>query len=328
MIPDIEKLRSIAKKTSQVINTKLENSSRNREDNRFWTLGKDEKTKSGQALIRFLPALKEDMLPWVVTYNYYVKCDNGWYINPSLRTIGQPDPMGEYIHDLWSKARANNDEVEMNRLRANYRCDMKYISNILVINDPKNPDNNGKVFLFRYGKKIYDKIFSKIHDDGLGETCNVFDWSEGANFKLRMKMVDKFPNYDSSEFLAPSALSDDDVLKIAESMYDLEEFIDPSKFKSYDELKARVEKVTNTGNGYTMQPSGVTFESPARKPVQEDDDPPFEMETKKTSEPELKTPWDDDDIDFDSLNSQLDEEVKQFENNGVSQVGNFKFREF
>lgn len=314
MAYDINKLKAISNRTASVVTEKV-NNRQSMVDTRFWTLVGDDKTKTGQALIRFLPNLEENKLPYVQTFSYYIHCENGWYINKSRKTIGYPDapeadPMNEYIRGLWRKAKEDNDENLMNNLRNNYRERMQYISNILVINDPQHPENNGKVFLFAYGKKIFDKIIARCNDDGLGDFCNIYDWTSGANFKLRKKMVDKFPNYDSSEFTSPSALSDEEIARVANEMYDLDEFRDPKNFKSYEELKARLEKVTNIADVFSQQVPKNSFASAKAKVESEDDDPPFELEPKKASEPELKSPWDDEEIDFDSLNSQLDEEVK------------------
>lgn len=306
MAYDINKLKAISNKTASFIAENTSNKYGNSADPRFWTLVGDEKTKSGQALIRFLPNLEENKLPYVKTYSYYIHCENGWYINKSRRTLGEPDPMNEHIHSLWEKANATNNEGLKNMLRTTYRENMKYISNILVINDPQHPENNGKVFLFAYGKKIFDKIISRCQDDGLGDFCNIFDWTSGANFKLRKKMVDKFPNYDSSEFAAPSALSDEEIGKVADAMYDLDEFVDPKQFKSYDELMERVKKVTNVAEVYGSQATTNSFETVK---VEAKEETPT-VETPTEQEDELKSPWDDEEIDFESLNSQLDEEVK------------------
>ena len=308
MTYDINALRNISKSTVETVNSKNGDDKKYAPDPRFWTLGKDEKTKNGSAVIRFLPSLKADELPWVQTFSYFIECENGWYVADSLKTIGQKDPMAEYISKMWEKAKANNDETLTQMLRSKYRVRMQYISNILVVHDPKNPENDGKVFLFKFGKKIYDKIISKMHAvDEFDEPCNVFDWTEGANFKLRMKYIDKYPNYDSSEFGPASSLSDEQIEEIANQMYDLKEFVDPAKFKSYDELKARVDLVC----GLTKQEATSVTEA---KSVEYDDDDDIEYVPKTTTAPKTttkksETPWDDDDISFESLTEEVNKEL-------------------
>lgn len=153
---------------------------------------------------------------------------------------------------LWNST-TDDKAPEREQARAQKRK-LGYISNILVINDPKHPENNGKVFLYKYGKKIFDKIMDKARPTFEDQDpVNVFDYWEGANFKLRMKMVDRYPNYDASEFEAVSAVSEDDqeILEIANQQHKLSEFIDPANFKSYDELKRKLESVLSAGPSVT-----------------------------------------------------------------------------
>lgn len=291
---DISKLKSISKSTMATVSKKEE---KFQKDDRFWTVDRDPKTGNGMALIRFLPNLSETELPWVQTYDYFIKSPNGgWYVEKSLRTLGQNDPMREYIHTLWQGAQT---EEEKKRLRENYRERMQYVCNILVVNDPKHPENNGQVKLFRFGKKIFDKIIAKGNDE-FGDSCNVFDWITGANFKMAVKTVDKFPNYDSSEFAQSSPIgSDEDILSIANRMYDLKEFKDPANFKTYDELKAKVERVFGAPRTDVSARPESAVQSAPKNPFGVADTPAVKSST-----------FDDTDINFDEIYGSDDDLLK------------------
>jgi hypothetical protein len=213
-------------------------------DNRFW---KPERDKAGNATatIRFLNVGEGDELPWVKIFSHGFKGPTGrWYIENSLTTLGKPDPVGELNMKLWNST--TDDKSPQRKQARDQKRRLNYISNILVVNDPKHPENNGTVFLFKYGKKIFDKIMDKARPTFEDEQpVNVFDYWEGANFKLRMKMADGYPNYDSSEFESstPIAKSDEAILAIANQQYQLAEFTSEKNFKSYDELKKKLELV-------------------------------------------------------------------------------------
>lgn len=205
----------------------------------FWQVTQD-KLGNGHAKIRFLPGNREDGVPWSMIWSYGFKGPGGWYIERSLQTINQPDPVMELNQHDW-----NNGNQDAARKR---RRNRSYISNIIVLEDPANPENEGKVFLFRYGKKIHDKIMDKMNPSFPDETpFNPTDLWEGANFKLRVTKVDDFVNYDKSDFEGQSALSEDDekLEAIFNQQHDLNEFNDPASpdFKTYDQLKARLDKV-------------------------------------------------------------------------------------
>lgn len=223
-----------------------ESSQKSYEDTRFW---KPERDKAGNATatIRFLARTEGDELPWVKLFTHGFKGSTGrWYIENSLTTIGQTDPVGELNSKLWNST--TDDQSPARKQARDQKRKLGYIANILVVNDPKHPENNGKVFLFKFGKKIFDKIMDKARPTFEDEApVNVFDYWEGANFKLRMKMVDKYPNYDTSEFeaITPVADSDEEILEIANQQYKLSEFTDPKNFKTYDELKKKLEIVLN-----------------------------------------------------------------------------------
>lgn len=261
-------------------------------DDRFW---KPERDKAGNAsaTIRFLSRTEGDDLPWVKIFSHGFQGPGGrWYIENSLTTLGQADPVSELNTQLWNSTTDDNSPARK-QARAQKRK-LSYIANILVINDPKHPENNGKVFLFKFGKKIFDMIMDKARpafDDE--DPVNVFDYWEGANFKLRMKTVDRFPNYDSStwEDVGPVADSDEEILEIAKQQHRLGEFLEPAAFKTYDELKRKLEQVLNATS------VGTT----AAQMAEDDDTPPVAAPRKIASKPapapkaKAATAEDDDD---------------------------------
>ena len=182
-------------------------------------------------------------MPFVKLYSHAFQGPGGWYIENSLTTLGQNDPLGEYNRELWN----SGDESLKEQVRKQKRK-LQYYSNIYVVKDPGNPDNEGKVFLFRYGKKIHDKIMDIVNGDELEgrEGINPFDLWTGADFKLRAKKVAGYPNYDSSEFAAPGTLEDLDDAQL-ESIwnreYALQTLVAPDQFKSYEQLKSRLDLV-------------------------------------------------------------------------------------
>jgi len=217
------------------------------EDKRFWKLERD-KAGNGSAVIRFLPRTEKDELPWVRIYHHGFKGPTGrWYIENSLSTIGQMDGVAELNRELWN---STEDDNHPNRKQAReQKRRLTYISNILVISDPKHPENEGKVFLFKYGKKIHDKIVDAARPTFADqEPIDVFDYWEGANFKLRMRQVDGYANYDQSVFDAPSAIGDDEfIVEVANTQHWLGEFIDPKNFKSREDLDKKLAEVMGNG---------------------------------------------------------------------------------
>ena len=211
-------------------------------DERFWKLTTD-KAGNGFAVIRFLPACDGEDMPFAKLYSHAFQGPGGWYIENSLTTLGGKDPLGEYNRELWN----SGDEQLKEQVRKQKRK-LSYYSNIYVVKDPGNPENEGKVFLFRYGKKIHDKIMDVVNGDELEgrEGINPFDFWTGANFKLRAKKVAGYPNYDSSEFQDPGTLEDLDDAQL-ESIWNrehkLQEIVAPENFKSYEQLQARLNDV-------------------------------------------------------------------------------------
>ena len=219
-------------------------------DERLWKPQLD-KTGNGYAVIRFLPAIDGEDMPWAKVWNHAFQGPTGqWYIENSLTTIGQKDPVSEMNAAYWNSGVESDKEIARRQKRK-----LQYFSNIFVVSDPKNPENEGKVFLFRFGKKIFDKIMESMQPAFEDETpVNPFDFWKGANFKLKIRKVDGYWNYDKSEFEAPSALfADDEQLEeVWKKQYALTEFTAPTNFKSYDELKTRLNMVlagtTTVGN--------------------------------------------------------------------------------
>jgi hypothetical protein len=310
---DIQKLRSMSQKSFNAIKSS-QSKTEKRGDDRFW---KPERDANGNAMavIRFLPPIDEDSLPWVETYNYFIPHGNSNYVEKSLRTIGKPDPMDEYRRELYQNAKTKEETAEISR---KFRQNHNYISNILVIKDPAHPENEGKVKLYRYGVKIFQKIMDKTQvDEAFGdEPVNVFDWFNGANFKMKVTEVgdgsQRFPNYDRSEFSSCSPVgTDDEIVAIANQMYDLKEFVDPNNFKSYDELKEIRDRVFGLGNYAKAQQS---FESAPRaqqaKPSYEEEkvnDFGVATAAAMVATTTASTPWDGgDDIDFDSMLNEVE----------------------
>ena len=219
-------------------------------DERLWKPELD-KSGNGYAVIRFLPAVKGEDLPWAKVWNHAFQGPTGqWYIENSLTTLNQKDPVSEHNTRLWNTGLESDKEIARKQKRK-----LQYFSNIYVVSDAKHPENEGKVFLFRYGKKIFDKITAAMSPEFEDEKAiNPFDFWEGANFKLKIRKVDGYWNYDKSEFEDTSKLFEDDseADKVWKSQYSLAEFTAPTNFKSYDELKTRLEAVlsgtVNVGN--------------------------------------------------------------------------------
>ena len=225
------------------LNKKPESSN---DDDKYWRL-KTDKSGVGAAVIRFLPSSDGDQLPWVTMYEHAFQGPGGWYIEKSRTTLGkgEKDPVYEYNNQLW------NSGVDANRdLARKQKRTAKYISNILVVKDPANPENEGKVFLFKYGKKIFQKIQEQMipENDPVDQKdpLNPFCPWKGANFKLKCRKVDGYPNYDQSDFATPDALfggDDDQIQALWESQTKLSDLVAPSQFKTYEDLKRRLDRV-------------------------------------------------------------------------------------
>ena len=221
-------------------------------DERFWKPEVDA-SGNGYAVIRFLPAPEGETVPWAKVYSHAFQGPGGWYIENSLTTLGEKDPVGEINRKLWNSGSDEDKETARKQKRK-----LQYYSNIYVVKDPKNPENEGRVFLYKYGKKIHDKILAAMQPEFQDEDpVNVFDLWEGANFKLKIKKVAGYWNYDSSEFDSVSALSadDDELEKVWKQEYSLEAFTSKDQFKTYEELEARLNLVLGVTSRPATRPS-------------------------------------------------------------------------
>ena len=270
-------------------------------DDRFWKPTVDE-SGNGYAVIRFLPAGEGQELPWVRYWDHFFKGPSGqWYIEKSLTTIGQNDPVSELNSRLWNSGIEDDKEIARKQKRR-----LHYVSNILVVNDPSNPANNGKVFLYDFGKKIFDKIMDKMQPEFPGEEpVNPFDFWNGADFQLKIRNVAGYRNYDKSEFKAPSALFEADEVRLEATynqQFDLSEFSNPTTFKSYDELKTRLDYVLGIrGVPKTQDPEIVAEEEE------------FERERRGESAPTFTPNFNSEETTSSSLSEEDDDTLSYFQ---------------
>ena len=247
-------------------------------DDNYWKPELD-KSGNGYAVVRFLPTPTDEEMPWVSYFDHGFQGPGGWYIEKSLTTIGKKDPVSDYNTQLW------NTGIEANREQARkQKRRLHYVSNIYVVSDPKNPDNEGKVFMYRYGKKIFEMLKEAISPAFEDESAiNPFDLrDEGANFKIKIRKVDGYWNYDKSEFDAQASLFDDEAQlnTINSSTHSLTDIISPEQFKGYDELKEKLDRVLGLSGGVANSTaesvaedmeevpwSGVNTETVAEEPV-------------------------------------------------------------
>jgi len=238
-------------------------------DDRVWKLECD-KSGNGYAVIRFLPAPNSEDLPFVKLYSHAFQGSGGWYIENSLTTIGQKDPVSELNTELWNNGTDAGKEVARKQKRK-----LTYVSNIYVVKDPANPANEGKVFLYKFGKKIFDKLTAAMQPEFEDEEAiDPFDFWKGANFKLKAKNVAGYRNYDSSEFAAPSVLLDDDdaMEEVWKKEYSLAELVAADQFKSYDELKKRLDYVLGAKGSRRVDEEVAEEEEYSRGPVKDLDE--------------------------------------------------------
>jgi hypothetical protein len=234
-------------------------------DERLWKPELD-KSGNGFAVIRFLPAVEGEDMPWAKVWNHAFQGPTGqWYIENSLTTISQKDPVSELNSSFWNTGLESDKEIARKQKRK-----LQYFSNIYVVSDSKHPENEGKVFLFRFGKKIFDKLMAAMQPEFEDESpINPFDFWEGANFKLKIRKVDGYWNYDKSEFDRPTALFDNDgqIEEVWKKAYPLAEFSAASNFKSYDELKQRLDTVLSGTISVGNVTNNMTEERPVASPV-------------------------------------------------------------
>jgi hypothetical protein len=256
---DIDKLVQAA----QEINGGEQNS-KNGPDERIWKPTVD-KAGNGYAVLRFLPAPESD-LPWVRYWDHGFKGPTGkWYIEKSLTSIGEQDPLGEVNSRLWN---SGNDEDKETARKQKRR--LHYVTNVLVVADPSAPQNEGKVFIYQFGKKIFDKIMDMMQPQFPGEEpVNPFDLWEGAEFQLKIRQVEGYRNYDRSEFKSPSMLFDGDedkIQSVLNNLYDINEFVDPKNYKTYDQLKTKLMEVLGESAPRTVKQE-VAMDTVAAAPV-------------------------------------------------------------
>ena len=238
---DLKKQSSLGSLTQKLVKeVEKMNNTGGGADERLWKPELD-KTGNGYAVIRFLPAPDSEEIPWAKLYSHAFQGPGGWYIENSLTTVGQKDPVSDHNRDLWNSGNESDKDVVRKQKRK-----LSYYSNIYVVKDPVNPQNEGKVFLFKYGKKIHDKILAAmqpVFEDE--EAINPFDFWQGANFKLKICKVDGYWNYDKSEFDKPAPLLDDDdaLEALWKKEYSLNEITAPDQFKSYQDLEKRLKYV-------------------------------------------------------------------------------------
>ena len=266
-------------------------------DDRLWKLEVD-KGGNGYAVIRFLPAPDGEDLPFVKLYSHAFQGPGGWYIENSLTTLGGKDPVSEYNTTLWNNGTDAGKETARKQKRK-----LTYISNIYVVKDPANPENEGKTFLYKYGKKIFDKLTAAMQPEFEDEEAiDPFDFWQGANFKLKAKNVAGYRNYDSSEFTAVTPLLDDDdaLEALWKKENSLQEFVAADQFKSYEDLKKRLGYVL--GNKAPARQDAETFDEDNDRGSAE------ELVTAAASRPSSRSSSNDEDDDELSYFAKLAEE--------------------
>jgi hypothetical protein len=267
---DLKKQSKLGNLTAKLVKeVEKMNTSSGSSDDRLWKLDVD-KSGNGYAVIRFLPAPNGEDLPFVKLYSHAFQGPGGWYIENSLTTLGQKDPVSELNSELWNNGTDAGKELARKQKRK-----LTYISNIYVVKDPANPANEGKVFLYKFGKKIFDKLTAAMQPEFEDEEAiDPFDFWQGANFKLKAKNVAGYRNYDSSEFAAAAPLLDDDdaMEAIWKKQYSLAELVAADQFKTYDELKKRLDYVLGSKGTPRYQDPEDLDEDNTRGPVKELDD--------------------------------------------------------
>ena len=255
---------SSLERLTKEINKLANKETASKEDDRFWQPEVD-KAGNGYAVIRFLPAPQNEELPWVRIWNHGFQGPGGWYIENSLTTLNQQDPVSEMNSKLWNSGNDKDKEIVRQRKRR-----LTYIANIYIVKDPAHPENEGKVFLYKFGKKIFDKINEKMNPQFDDEKpLNPFDLWAGANFKVKIRKVEGYRNYDKSEFEDSAPLSDDDdnMEALWKTEYSLAELVAPDKFKSYEELKKRLDKVLAEPNARNNEDEDSPFDSKVTRPA-------------------------------------------------------------
>lgn len=259
-------------------------SSKPQDDERMWRPEVD-KAGNGYAVIRFLPAPAGEDVPFARLFDHAFKGAGGWLIDGCLTSVGEKCPVCEHNSALWNTGTKDNQAIVRNQKRK-----LSFFSNVYIVKDPAHPENEGKVMLYKYGKKIFDKLNAAMNPEFEDEKpLNPFDMWSGANFKLKIRKVDGYSNYDKSEFESPSALFDDDgeLEKIWKREYPLVTFLDRKNFKTYDEVKSRLNKV--------LALEGAT--APSRQDMWEKEEAPPPRAAAPKAVPKADVPWDDQEDD-------------------------------
>jgi len=258
---NLKKQSSLGSLTSKLVKEVEKMSTKTGGDDRLWKPEMD-KTGNGYAVIRFLPAPDGEDLPWAKLYTHAFQGPGGWYIENSLTTLGGKDPVSEHNRELWNSGSDADKETARKQKRK-----LSYYTNIYVVKDPTNPENEGRVFLYKFGKKIFDKIMEAMQPEFEDETAiNPFDFWQGADFKLKIKKVAGYWNYDSSEFARQAPLLDDDdaMEAIWKKEYGLAEIVDASQFKSYEDLDKRLKMVLGQRSSRPVMDEELDDESDGR----------------------------------------------------------------
>jgi len=300
---DLKKQSKLGNLTAKLVKeVEKMNTSSGSSDDRLWKLDVD-KSGNGYAVIRFLPAPNGEDLPFVKLYSHAFQGPGGWYIENSLTTLGGKDPVSELNSELWNNGTDAGKELARKQKRK-----LTYVSNIYVVKDPTNPSNEGKVFLFKYGKKIFDKLTAAMQPEFEDEEAiDPFDFWQGANFKLKAKNVAGYRNYDSSEFAAQGALLDDDdaMEAIWKKQYSLAELVAADQFKSYDDLKKRLDYVLGSKGSRRVDEEVAEEEEYSRGPVKDlDEDLRTELNNLQPTR-RAAAPVEDDDDDALSYFAKL-----------------------
>jgi len=265
---DLSKLVQQAQETSGT------QTKRQSDDPRFWQPTRD-KAGNGYAVIRFLPGDAEAATPWIRYWDHAFKGPTGqWYIEKSLTSLGQQDPLSELNSKMWNSGVESDKGIVRQRKR-----NLRYVANVLIVSDPSAPENEGEVKLYRFGKKIFDKIMDSMQPQFPDEKpVNPFDMWEGADFTVKIRKVEGYPNYDASSFKSPSAIGEDDAMEdLYNKQHDMSEFTDPKNYKTYEELKARLAMVLGEQAPRTMKQEAAleledeipNFDAPKPQPAAE-----------------------------------------------------------
>jgi len=294
---DLKKQSKLGSLTAKLVKeVEKMNTSSGSSDDRVWKLDVD-KSGNGYAVIRFLPAPNGEDLPFVKLYSHAFQGPGGWYIENSLTTLGQKDPVSELNSELWNNGTDAGKELARKQKRK-----LTYVSNVYVVKDPANPANEGRVFLFKYGKKIFDKLTAAMQPEFEDEEAiDPFDFWQGANFKLKAKNVAGYRNYDSSEFAKSAPLLDDDdaMEAVWKKQFSLAELVAADQFKTYDELKKRLDYVLgNKGTPRYQDPEDLDEDNTRGSTRELTEDLRSELSNLK---PSRSASVDDDEDDDDTL---------------------------